>query len=396
MERIVIAQPVVTDVTLNPLTESFWLEYGGCGTTEQWWNALQNAYSPDHLTNPLLIIPRMSVFDPDTEQTYTPTWYRVDWYLQGNSGDFTELITSGADFTVRGDWSLLVNKNLTNVQRSLPILCVATYIDPRDSSVIGTVSRQIELVLQEDASNLTPTIGIDGAKIIHFDPLGGVSSQKTLTAKVRLGEADITSTSTIHWYACDAAHTTPVLINATTSAGGVTVPVFPGYVSGQGGSTLVIDMMYSERMLIIAKPVNTDVSPNVDFVTEDYVTLAWDDSNVDAITKTDNGERVDGVQFADKFFDAIINARRNDKTTEALTDAEKQANLLLNWKRRAANGATVVDAGWGLTTIIDGATLRSNQSHQIRCEVYRRGALELVKSGNEAVTCNGEPVYCRG
>lgn len=402
MERIVIAQPVVTDVTLSPLTESFWFDYGGCGTNEQWWNELQGAYTPDHATNPLLIIPRMSVFDPDTEQVFNnPTWYRIDYFLQDANGEFTEQIVTGEDYTIRGDWTLLVSKNLVSGENGVPILVIATYIDPRDSSVVGTVSRQMSLILHEDASTHMPTISIENEKMMHFDPMGvnlvanPTASRRTFKAKVRLGEVDVTSQSTIHWYACDAAHSTPVLLDARTTVGGVSVPVFPGYISGQGTDTLVVDALYSERLLIIAKPVNTSVSPNEDYPTQDYCTLSWEASKVDAFAKSDNGQRIDELT-KENDFNVIVNVKREDKTTETISDAEKKANLLFNWKCRAADSGNVVDKGFGLNVLIDGATLRSNRSHQIKADAFLRGITEMVTCEGNPVTCDGEIVYCRG
>ena len=78
-----------------------------------------------------------------------------------------------------------------------------------------------------------------------------------------------------------------------------------------------------------------------------------------------------------------------------LTDAQKLANLVINWKRRNTANSTVFDDGWGQTLHLEGDTLRAYNSSLVYVEAYMKGAWEQVTHNGEAVTHNGEPVYDR-
>lgn len=402
-KRITIAQPVTTDVTLAPLNESYWLEYKGCGSTEQWYNSTQQEYTPDYSTNPLIVEPHISVFDKDTNRSHTPGWYRVDWYLQDNAGEFTVFVPTyvslAAMISAGGTYgsinnTLYVIENIAPTKASVPVFTRAFYYDPRDRAITHEVQKQFTLVLHQDATITIPIPHIAGPKTLKWEPLSGESSQKTIHATAKLGDSDVTQTSTFKWYAWTNGLQAATPIDATTSAFGVTAPVFPGYVSGQGTPSLVIDMSFSEKMLLVLRIVNTGVTPNADYPGEDTCTLQWGESQIDVITKTDMSQRVDiNTQF--KVFDIIVNARRADKTTESISASEIQENILVNWKRRAFNSGTVNDEGWGPNTIINGEKLRTATSQQVHAEVYMRGAKELVTYGGEALTYNNELIYER-
>lgn len=386
-----ISQPMVLDVMLAPFTESFQLVPSD--TTRQWYYADNSQWSPNHITNPLIITPFLEVFDPDTKQTYNPLFGDVKWYYLNSSGTFT-LITNTTDissqpYVVYADGHIKVNYNVP-YDAPVTLKCVCPYLDPRSSATSHTATATIDLTTNRDATLLLPTIDINCETTQLYDVIKDNSSLKTFTAVVKQGGVDITSSSSILWYVLDKTTGTETLINATTTVGGVTVPVYPCYVSGYNSATLTLDAMYAEDITVVARVVkDSTTNPVTLYPCKAIRSLMWSEIPMDIITTSENSGAVrDDTE--EMTFSPIVNVRG-----KALSDLEKQTHLLFNWKRRNAANSTVVDNGWGQAQKISGDTLRANRTTLVYAETYLLGAYELVTDNNEVVVDNGEPVYDR-
>ena len=382
------SQPMVLDVMLTPLTESF--QINASDTTQQWYYANTNSWSPSRTTNPLILTPVLSVFDTDTEITYTPQFGDVKWYYLSN-GAFVQITNTtdgdNVDYIVYPDGHLAVKKNVA-WDAPVTLKCVCPYADPRRSGISNTVQATIDLSTNRDATSVLPTVDIACEPTVLYDIFKDVSSQKTFTAKVMKDGEDITSTSSILWYVLNKSNGTETIINATTTVDGTSVTVFPCYVSGYNAATLTLDAMYTEDITVVARVVKT-ASPLELYPCKAIRTLRWDNIPLSIIVHSNNsgGIRTDTESMD---FDIIANIRH-----QTLTDAQKLANLLINWKRRNAANSTIFDDGWGQALHLKGDTLRAYNSTLVYVEAYLLGAYEVVADDGEVVTDDGEPVYDR-
>ena len=370
--KLNISQPMVLDVMLAPFTESFQLVPSD--TTQQWFYANDQSYSPDRSTNPLIITPVLSVFDPDTQQTYNPAFGDVKWYYLNSSGTFTRITNttegSSYDYVIYADGHIKVNKNVA-YDGPVTLKCECPYIDPRNSGVSYTASDTIELTTNRDATILYPVIDVDCESTQLFDVFKDAVTNFTFTAKVHKGIDDVTSSSSILWYVLNTSTGTEELINATTTVNGVAVPKYPCYVSGYNSATLTLNAMYTNKITVVARVVKT-ASPLELYPCKAIRTLMWDDIPLDTIVHSNNSG---GVRSDTEYMDFLSIVNINGK---ALGDSEKEDNLLFNWKRRASGSSTVNDEGWGQVKRVSGSVLRQNSSTLVYAETYLLGAYEVV------------------
>ena len=89
--RLNISTPTVINTELIPLDESFYIETNG--QLEQWYYDNTNQYAPNRKTSPLTLTPKISAFDADTKQSYSPAFYTVQWFekaYDSTTGDYVE------------------------------------------------------------------------------------------------------------------------------------------------------------------------------------------------------------------------------------------------------------------------------------------------------------------
>ena len=382
---------MVVDVMLSPLSEMFSIvPVGANATLEQWYYSNTNQYSPNRQLSPLILMPTLKVFDQDTDEVYTPQrGDNVGWFLlNASTGKYDIEITTTdvtADYYKREDGALVVRKNVA-YDASVSIRCSYDYLDPRDITIVHNIAATVTLSTNRDATVTMPTVAIKTEKRTSYNPFTDSTSRFTFTAEVTKDGADITSSSAIRWYASENGGA-ETLIDANASDG---FKQFLCYVSGQGTPTLVVDAMYTENITIIARVMNTDASPNVLYPTKDYATLAWDELKMDIFPHSDGSGAVRS-NTKGMTFDTIVNIRHM-----TLTDAQKQAHLFMNWKRRNAASSTVTDMGWGQTVYITGDTLRSASSQLVYTDVTMAGAYARVTDSGVTATDSGQIVVDRG
>lgn len=390
--RLNTSQPMALDIMLTPFTEMFQIE--ASDTTQQWFYANTEEFVPDRPFHPLILTPTLSVFDADSKQVYTPSFGDVKWYYLEN-GSWVQITNTTEStesvfypYVVYTDGRLKVNKNVM-YDAPVTLLCECPYLDPRTTGVSYTIKKTIDLTTNRDATTFLPTISIDQGVTQWYNAIKDASnSQKSFTAVVMLGNENITSTSSIRWYALDKTNGGEIPIEQTTLVDGVNVPLFPCYVSGYNSATLILDAMYAEDITIVARVVKT-TSPLVLYPCKALSSLRWINIPMDIIVSSNNsgGVRSDTEEMD---FDVIAN-------TQGLTlsDAQKQEHLLFNWKRRNQANNSVIDEGCGQTLVLQEDKLRQFNSSLVYVEAYFMGANETVTDNNEAVTDGGEVVYDR-
>lgn len=178
--KLNISTPTVINTELVPLTTSFWLEPNGL--TEQWYYENTNVFSPDRQITPLVITPRISAVDTDTNTSYTPVINNVQWVVQWWNGTqwVESVITNNNDsfdndYVIDGN-TLIVHKNNADPTHSINIRCTATYRDPRDAGATYTAQESLSLTTNRDATVISPKIDVLSEPSVTFNPLKSQTS----------------------------------------------------------------------------------------------------------------------------------------------------------------------------------------------------------------------------
>ena len=87
------SQPMLLGIMLSPLTESF--QIIPSDPLQQWYytnneGTSVSPFSPNRETQPLFLTPTLKVFDPDTQQTYIPSFGTVRWFYL-TAGSWVEI-----------------------------------------------------------------------------------------------------------------------------------------------------------------------------------------------------------------------------------------------------------------------------------------------------------------
>lgn len=182
--KLNISTPTVINTELVPLTTSFWLEPNGL--TEQWYYENTNVFSPDRQITPLVITPRISAVDTDTNTSYTPVINNVQWVVQWWNGTqwVESVITNNVDsfdndYVIDGN-TLIVHKNNADPTHSINIRCTATYRDPRDAGATYTAQESLSLTTDRDATVISPKIDVLSEPSVTFNPLKSQTSLVSL------------------------------------------------------------------------------------------------------------------------------------------------------------------------------------------------------------------------
>jgi hypothetical protein len=398
-KKIGISRPMVIDVLLSPFRESFCIDAND--TLQQWHYDQTGEYLPDRAITPLILSPRISVQDPETEVIYEPSFYQVRWFLLNTAtGKYDIEITNtedgDVDYLILPTGELEVKKNVSE-NASVSLLCKATYIDPRNAGKTYTCSDTVDLTTHRDSSVTSPSIDIDQEGTVKYNPFIDASSLFTFTATVRLGDKLIDTTDPevpyrLRWYAKDA-ELREMLIDAVDSP----CAKFPCYVSGQGTPQLTVNAMYADQITIIARIINTNT--NQLYPVKEIRSLVWD-NNIKADVTT---EAIDGGAIKQ---DTVSKTFRNIVTmrNRTLDASVVNANFLQTWKfrpasRTSAGGSTPTDQvttlGTGPQMELTGARIHAQESSLVYSELELMGAYKVVKQGTAVVVQDNKVVICR-
>ena len=194
-------------------------------------------------------------------------------------------------------------------------------------------------------------------------------------------------------------------------ADGVLIPTdgsFPGYVSGQGGESLVVNADFLDGVDIMVRVGMPEITDNVNGTKTIVMPtapncparatrrLSWEWPHIDALPIGSGGNRVDEL-VATRHFSAVIRADNVD------VEAAKRAEYIrLNWLTHSTdqNFSVKTDWGWGDEVVIPSASLIKTGYAQVEVipEPYTLGAYEVLTDSNgNVITENdgSEPVWGR-
>lgn len=407
--RINISQPTVIETDLTPLSDNFFIEPSD--TTEQWFyenhDSSNNGYSPDWVTTPLVLKPKVSAIDTFTGTEYTPNITQIYWYVSEydiNAGKFVEtLITRTAEnvpgegyYIAANGLDLVVKKNMPHYNNAYgaTVRCQIKYQDPRDAGVEFVVQRSISISANKDASVIYHVLDIDGLHNVNFHPLTDSSSLFSFNAKAYLGNEDKSSEVYFVWYAVDNDTNAEVLIDtldcylqAAQDAG-----------KGQGTDRITIDAMYADNLTIVLRAKESQRDTRL-FPSKAYATLNWKIPKMDAETACPNGATIRSGSSKLMSFEQLISIRGTDLSKEAISK-----HLAFLWKYRKLSATSTeasanveVTVGWSPTIDIPRSTLfnATGRSTPVLAEIYLLSPYERVTWQNEDVTYNGEQVFAR-
>lgn len=398
--------PMVLDVLLPPFTESFRIDPSD--TLQQWHYDADGSFLPDRAVTPLLLRPKISVFDPETYATYDPSWYKVRWYLLNPAtGNYDIEITNtddgDVDYVVMPNGDLMVKKNVVE-SAPVNILCSGVYVDPRNAGKTWSCSGTVQLVTNRDTSVTSPTIEVNQESTVKYNPFIDPSSRFTFVAKAYLGEQllDLTGASSpwrIEWWAIGDGETSEQKIDTTTPLDGInnnTLAKFPCYVSGQNTPTLVVDAAMTDGITIIARIKNT--AENRLYPEKCLRTLTWDSPKLDATSEAlDSGAIKQDT--ASKTLRNIVTMRN-----QTLTEQQVNDNFLQAWKYRkasytSAGGTTPTDAVQSLITApqlkLEGAMIHQYPSSLVYAELELLQGYKVMMQNGKPVVQDGKVVICR-
>lgn len=384
MKQLRKPTPLVLNTQMAALTESFGVE--ASDSLEQWWYANNGVYMPNRATTPLVLTPTISVYDPDTKTTYTPSFYLIEWYvLDGTESKITNTIDSTeANYVILQNGSLRVKKNVPGGQ-AITIRCEADYIDPRDVSTTHHVTDIVTLATNRDATTVFDNVNILSEKNLSYDPINDSSSIFTLQAQIMRAGEDITRSASNLQFVWEVKILDEIWTLTENE-------LF--YVSGLNSDTLTIDALYMQSGMEIVLRIK-DSTTNVYLPSRSIVAFNWDAPKISATAYSPQGS---SVRYGDdwKAFGVVVNTKK-----EALSEPQKNANFIMKWKKRDGASSTETNMGWGGNI---GATseelISQSGSTLIWPEVYFIGHARLVKYngnvvkyGNAVVTMRMEEEY---
>lgn len=168
-------QPLVLDTQYEPLVDNF--EIIASGQLEQWYYDNTNQFSPDRSVTPLVLTPSISAYDSETDTSYTPSFYSVEWWVNEydeSEGEYVEtqvttVDSSTATYALDGN-NLRVKKNVPYAH-AVSVKCIARYIDPRDNALKIDVQAEITLTANRDATVVYPEVAITSPSSRSYNPL---------------------------------------------------------------------------------------------------------------------------------------------------------------------------------------------------------------------------------
>lgn len=181
--RLNIPIPTVIDTELVPLDEMFSIDNDS--TLEQWYYDNNSKYAPNRKFTPLILTPKISVYDKDSERSWSSdtstgvdklSIYLVEWYVKeydATAQDYVERkITTGdasGDYVIH-EQQLYVRKNVS-YSHAVTIRCVVTYIDPRDPGLTYSVEDKLMLTTNRDSTVVFPEVAIISPSTRTYNPL---------------------------------------------------------------------------------------------------------------------------------------------------------------------------------------------------------------------------------
>ncbi len=365
---IIDIQPQSLLTRYTPLDSQFSIIVVGNGSTSQFYYTNGAQYIPNRVITPMKLSPSLFIVDPDgilgngdKSSSLSVTWY------ENNVGT---PISTGTDYTVNSDGSLLVKKNVP-VSTPVQLICQATFTDTRtgkplvfeDRVVLNSIAKADERV----------TVAIDKDVVIAYNPITD-SNLIDIKATVYLGAKAAPAANCVFWWY--------KIENGTERLIGSNVLDIE-YVSGQNTATLRVDANNVDSALYRCRAAYyTGAKPSAptDTNVKAETTLMW---KLPAPLRGDISSPM-GKTIRSDMGNMTFTCRLFTNQNE-ITNVDKHF-LVLWYKKSTAAGATAVQVGHGASITLPASELRTTGGLQMQVYpvVTEHGAYQVLtdKSGD--------------
>lgn len=190
------------EINYRPLQMSGGIEVVGSVPDTQVYQADKKEYTPDYSLTPLTLFPRCNATDPDAIVVLgcvNSKLVNMKWYER--IGATRTLITSSnTGYTITESGSskgqILMKKNSTTIN-PITLEFYAEYVDTRTGQTL--VYQFSRLVRAVDGSDALPVLMIDSPSTLDWNPCRE-QAQQTITAKLIVGNIDVTATSKCRFF----------------------------------------------------------------------------------------------------------------------------------------------------------------------------------------------------
>lgn len=176
------------------------------GNIAQTYNNDKHEYEPDRGAVPCLLMPYVSVSDPEGAMNGNQPITGAEWYEGAPLEDKSNLIVNGADYIISDTdtptYSLKVKKNV-KPNNPIQIFCIFTITDKRNNTSVK-FERSIDLYTAlYDIKNYT--LSIDQPDSWYIDPLRELADSNgkwlhTITAQLKSGLDNIPDENAAYWW----------------------------------------------------------------------------------------------------------------------------------------------------------------------------------------------------
>jgi hypothetical protein len=377
--------PVAVDTSYTPLSGTLYIRSASDQLLEQWYDERLQTYRPDRAsTEPLTLVPVLTLFDPDlntaiTSPSFTVVWREIKEHngTVTDSGDVTNItdtVTIAGQtyrvYTVNSNGTLIVRRNVP-VDWSYRLRCEVTYTDTRTG---GTMKFQKEVTLLTSKTEDPAYIfELTTKRRITYRPLmNSVSSGAVVVnnvkfgAQLHLGEA-VLSSAKYFWYWVDNSHPNGVLFGDANNP-------CAAYVSGQGTDELTLNPDRTDGLTVMLMAGSDQTKQTPDVPLREYFALQVVYDEVKGHVTSPNGSRLRAAMKSMVFQELL---KVNDAD---MPDAIRNEYIRLNWKRKKASLSTVNDERWGYTVDIPRANIvtTGGDSMLVYTEIHVLGSLDYL------------------
>lgn len=346
----------------------------GIGTA-QWYNASKvlapgetdnDRYTPNRQGDaPITLHPTVTAIDPETRRQITPMTPTTTWTEITERGERTTL-TSNSNYVKNSDGSLVVKKNVP-YNDMVSLECVYKWYDPRNGDE-HTDSATIELKTSLAADEVWKvTIESRSQK---WNPLSGMSSLFTVTAKAMEGNTDRSNEVTFKWKYLhnlgtdanpnrvekdvdDADYPCLAYRNATQASG-----------EGQGHATITLDMEFESEALLLVCYIYQGNPLTLIANSQEYASIAWELPRSEGMAICKNGDTARQT-VPTMTFQTMVQAG-GDQVSEAILRSRTRTHWFSK-RDKALNDVqpVKVDRGWGYEMTMKNSDLLTSDSARV-------------------------------
>lgn len=379
-----ISTPLSIPTVWTPLSASLKITHDE--PLQQWYYDSAGAFVPSRVDKPLVLVPDLRCVDTETGTVYTLADLlayavpraSVKWYQQSYDGDaehdygYTE-ITGMSNMVVAANGVLRITRNLLPAGYSRPLRCVVEWQDPRNDESHRDEAEVIWTCMGIGESPLV--LSLLSPAVVRWNPLSSADPVKTVTAEVRRGGEQVTEGVTFQWYKVGSDNSRTLIDDDAA--------VCAAYVSGQGTSTLTVNMDYLTSLTVECR-FSVD---GVEMPDRRQVRFMWDVPAISCEVYTPQGESIRETSAEEMEFRALLKSNGVD-IPSVLTQGDRQVELSerinLTWfsKSSHASARTMMGTGQSVRAATAGLRQTGSVNTVVNADVYLNEALLPLVDGN--------------